>query len=184
MVEGQHLMRNETIPAGAVNPCPASIPGAHRPTAGDLQHLREHITALTPGGCAPLPPLSALPLQLSPDSTHQEPDRSALLKQSTPSHILKSWWKLLETPARKVAAAEGVFRKANFCQGKWASPRTLFDQQRKGRREQGWCRAIIPSQSPPGDPLSLHQLQRELTSFGLNSLKNHTVQTQLRLWQK
>lgn len=140
--------------------------------------LRSH-----PGGCAPLPPLSALPLQLSPDSTHQEPDRSALLKQSTPSHILKSWWKLLETPARRVAAAEGVFRKANFCQGKWASPRTLFDQQRKGRREQGWCRAIIPSESPSGDPLYLHQLQRALTSFGLSSLKNHTVQTQLRLWQ-
>lgn len=45
LVESQHLMKNETIPPGAIHQCPASTPGTDQPSFQDLQCLCEHITA-------------------------------------------------------------------------------------------------------------------------------------------
>lgn len=94
-----------------------------------------------------------------------------LTKQSTPSHTLISRWKLLETPARAVAA-EGYSERLAFVKG----------------NKHPFRSAANGEDAEPSSALSHHLgtlfvslSNRELISCGLSSLKPHTVQMQLRL---
>lgn len=76
LVESQHLMKNETIPPGAIHQCPASIPGAAQPSIQDLQCSCEHSTAQDHHppprrGCS-----LSCPLCSASDSAQGESDRS------------------------------------------------------------------------------------------------------------
>lgn len=101
-------MKSETIPPGAVHPCPASIPGANRPAAWDLQRLREHVTALTPGkACSLSCPLCSAPPTIPGE--HATGVRQILLSRNKPH--TKILVKAVGNPCETSSSSRGGIHK-------------------------------------------------------------------------
>lgn len=110
------------------------------------------IITLHPGGDAPSPALSALPrTALRGNLT----DKSTFTKQSTPSHTLKSWWKLFVKPLWEQWQQRGYSERLTLVKGN-EHPKHPFPSAVNG--EDAEPPTLLSSSS--GDPLSLHQQQR------------------------
>lgn len=158
MVESQHLMKNETIPPGAIHQCPASIPDTDQPSTQDLQCSCEHITAQDhhphPGGDAPSPALSALPRTVLSGN---------LTDQTHKTKHPKAHTKILVKAVRnscKNSGSRGGIQKGWLLSRETSTPCTLLDQQWIGRTQSHpllwvifWGPSFSPSATESSSPV-------------------------------